>query len=378
MVPENKILFIYRIDHKDLSTFGIYQKLQNQVEAWKQFGYIADTITLSGKIISLNETPQKSGKSLLTGRLFSKIFFLNNILSTKIDFSNYEILIIRYMPLTFGMNDFFNEFKLKNPNCKILLDLPTYPYLHEYKGILKLIAQWSLPKNLSLYVDGILHLGKENCIFGVPVIPIFNACNTKLIRQKSTFSKDSSKLNLVYISSLWRTLGLKDVIYAIKEFNSQDDFRKINLTIIGEGKEKQSLKHLVVNVGISEYVQILPAAFKEDLEQVINLQDIGLGAVITEIDNNIKYTQALRHRLYASYGLPFITNVYDRSFSDSNQILYLPNRKINRLFLEEVYIWYAKNILEMPQLSTNLRLFAENNLKEEVNVKNILNFVAKS
>lgn len=374
---ENKsILLIYRIDQFESNSYGIFQKLNNQKRAWTSHGYNCDIITFDNKKISFNAKP-----ILITSQLFinysliSEFLFFHLIKLASIDFKKYDIVFIRHVPIAIGLKSLISHIKSNNEITKIILDLPTFPYLHEYSGIKKIIAKMLSPSKLN--IDGITHLGNEMNIFGVPVIHVINSYDSTSVQPKTEFSDTKSEIKLIYIASLWRLLGLESFMKAIILFNNSFKNRRIQLTIVGNGFEKFKLIQLMKNFGMPSYIHLESSKYGQDLNEIINQHDLGVGAIVDINQLGINYTQALKHRMYAGYGLPFFTNVFDAAFINVQGVYLLENRIIDLKTIENIWNWYMDQIDNMQKISHDLRLFTEKNLVEDRNIEKIITFVDK-
>ena len=368
----NRILFIYKIDEHRESHLGINAKLQRQILAWERQGFTADSLTLS----DLNEFSKNPIFPRIQNVLLQFLFFnfCRKYLLKK-DLV-YTIIFIRHTPLSIGLNKFLLFLRKKYPNTKITLDLPTYPYIHEYKGLKKILAKSLLPKNLKPNLNFISHLGQEDLIFEIPVIHIINTIDTSKIEPKNNFSMHSNELRLISVSSLWTLFGLSNLVDALKLFNDKSNDQKIFLTIVGDGPKRKTLEDHVKTINLSKYIKFTGFLFDENLNNLINSNDLGVG-IITLDSKYFGYTQALKHRMYAGYGLPFFTNVTDAMFINNDSVLMCESKEIDTVFLTQIYDWYVNNLSNYETMSKNLRIFAEKHLSEEINVKKILTFVEK-
>ncbi len=370
-----RVLFIYKIDLENESHLGIFNKLQNQKVAWQNQGYNVESITVA----EVKKVTKIGTYSKFLDYHLNLFFFkyCHTVVTRIVDNLDYQFIFIRHIPLAIGLNRFLISLREKFPNAKIIVDLPTYPYIHEYKGLKKVLAQYLLPKNLSERCDFITHLGPEKVLFGVPVISIINSVDTSKFKLKTQFDKNLKTLKLISVSSLWRLLALPDLIIAIKRYNDQSKDKKIFLTIVGDGPQKKSLQDQVDSLQLTEFVNFTGFQYEDKLTQLINQNHMGVGVIINSESKNILYTQALKHRMFAAYGLPFFTNIVDPGFVNLNSILLLQDQSIDVKLLTKIFDWHLTNIPHYENITKDLRSFAEINLNEQINVKKILTFVEK-
>ena len=372
------VLLIYLLNIDERATLGIYNKMKRQVVAWQKNGYEVHTITYSSDGISkMCKGKNQVFKLKYLSYSLRHFFFLFLILKSGFINQKYEFIIIRHMPIVAGFKYFLRKLKKNIPGVFIILDLPTFPYLHEYKGVKTIIAKLFLPLELRNYVDAITHLGFEKSIFNLPVIQVKNSADFENISVKSDFQMNPHSIRILSVSSLWRDEGLKEVINSIKKFN-QTDHSKVYLTIIGEGNVKSDLINLVIEEDLTQYVHFESSKYGQELTHYTNNHDIALGGLLKNSELNLLNFQKLRHRLYLSAGIPFVTNTREKSFENKKYIFDPGNIPLKPEFLDELFKWYISNLPNFAKFSVEMRNYAEKEFTEDANVKNIINFAAKS
>ncbi|HMP30693.1 MAG TPA: hypothetical protein PKD85_13895, partial [Saprospiraceae bacterium] len=103
---------MYRIDPFDKKTYGIYQKLKNQIRAWKSFGYDCDTITFDNHKLTFNGNVLRNNTEYPLGSLWNTtLLFLQWITWSNLDFKKYDIVLIRHTPIGWGLKSLIAQIK---------------------------------------------------------------------------------------------------------------------------------------------------------------------------------------------------------------------------------------------------------------------------
>ncbi|MBK8700979.1 MAG: hypothetical protein IPN29_16155 [Saprospiraceae bacterium] len=321
-----KVLIIYKIYSDDESTKGIYRKMLEQARSLERMGAKVDMVSLHSKGVQLD------GKLVILKSLLNegkrRLFELFDFYSTLKKLENleqYNVIYIRYTPLSLGLLGFLKFLKKNKPNCKIYLDLPTYPYLKEYTGLRKIMAQMiSLRhKYLKKYVTKIITVGNETSIWGMPVVQIKNAIDPESYKLKNSLYVDGV-IRLILVSTFWHWHGIDRLVKGLIAYNStQNPKYKIYLTLIGEGAEVSKIRELAEHPAVKENIFFFPSAYGGELNQFFDQADIAVGTLAVD-RINLKECSALKHREYGARGIPFIYAGVDLSFDGKDFVLSIP------------------------------------------------------
>ena len=130
--------------------------------------------------------------------------------------------------------------------------------------------------------------------FGLDTICIYNPLDKNKIIQKSKIKSslkfDKRKLNIINVG---RFTDQKDQITLLKAVNLIKDKIRLQLTIVGRGKEKENLKNFIKNNNLEGYVRLVN--FTDNPYNLINLSDIFILSSIYEgLPNVLLETQVLK------------------------------------------------------------------------------------
>ena len=240
------------------------------------------------------------------------------------DLSKYSFIYIR-KPWYMGgdLISFLKATKKHFSHIKIILEVPTYPYDSELKGIKNkplIIKDKKWRRKLYKYVDVIVTYSKDKEIFGVRTINIVNAISFDEQKRISIMKTIGSDVNIVACSRFEYWHGYDRAIKGLKgyyEKYSEGKYRFI-LHLVGDGNEMNAYRKYISENDLSEYVKIHgflsgTAIKKIYAECVIGLDSLGRHR------SGVEYNSSLKSKEYAANGLVIVSGVksefdYDDSY----------------------------------------------------------------
>ena len=356
-----KILLIYRLDTEDLKNLGVIQKLKGQSKAFASYGMVS-IITITGSKIIKDDIPVKKFKSYRLAALhFFKTIDRQNL--TK----GYDLVYIRY-----GLSSRSFIKMLSNIRGKIIVEIPTYPYGREFKGLvgnLRLIVDVYWRVKMIAHVSSIVHFGQDERIFGIPTINITNAVDLSVNEVSSTpFNKD--KINMIAVGKWNRWHGLDRVIEGLANYYKDGKMSvfPVNLSILGEGPELPSIKNNVEKKSLGDVVKFYGLQRGDALDRIYLDADIGVGSLgLHRI--GLKEASPLKNREYVARGLVVIYAGNDEILS-SPYAIQLPSNN-DLVDIEEIVKNY-KRILEKNLVKDTVRTYNLSELGWESRIQKII------
>lgn len=301
-----KGIFIYykKIDKKNLT--GIDKKVLWQVEQLNQDG-------IECKLIE----HYYDGHSLIM-----KCF---NILMARIPFGNanpewrwhdyYEDIDFIYFrrpdAITLPLLKLLKIIKLNNPNIKIIMEIPNYPYDEELglKWINKplLLKDKYNRRKLEKYIDRIAVQNDIDIIWGIKTLRFLNGIKLEDIEKRVPVQVTyNNSINICAVASLEPWQGYERIFKGLRSYYNSGACREIIIRIAGIGSEFEKYKQIVKEYGLEQRVMFLGKLSKLELEKLYNCSDLAIDTFGRyKTGNNL--STSLKSREYLAKGIPIVT-----------------------------------------------------------------------
>jgi len=339
---------------KDAMANGVIKKILNQIAALN----IEGQLSCSPFILSI---PDRNPVFLLFSYIFLDIYKKINIELKLCDF----IYIRRISPVNYSFIKLLKTIKKKNEKCKIVYEIPTYPYDHEHKSVrsrTNLLIDKIFRGKLKRYIDKIITISDDDIIFEAPTIKIKNGirCNDIQIRMPETSDQN---LHLIVVAQFTFWHGYDRLIQGLNDFYGKNEMsKKVYLHFVGDGPEMDHYNRLVEQYNLSEYVIFHGPLFGEKLTEAFNKADIAVCSLGCH-RKGIYFSSELKSREYLARGMPMVSSTkIDILPPDFNYCLYIPedDSPVNIQHIIEYYqnLIKGKTVYEMIR---EIRAFAEDN-----------------
>lgn len=289
-----------------------------------------------------------------------------------------------YMRRTYADRAYLNFIRRiceRFPKCKIIVEIPTYPYDKEmcayWYTFLIFLKEWYYRKQYQKYIDRFVTYSDDEVIFGVPTIRTMNGISTdKVTMAEESEEYNTESINMLAVALLAPHHGYERIIYGLHLYYKENPERKVYFHIAGVGSELKKYKNLVNKFGLSEYVIFYGEKRGSELEELYKKADVGLAAFGVYKDGFSKLS-TLKAREYVAKGIPVILGADDDLFDNCKFGLTYPNDSsavdINRIiqFADELYIDKKK-----IDVAREIRKFAENYADNRVTLRPIIDYIA--
>ena len=204
---------------------------------------------------------------------------------------------------------FLKKIKKSYPNCKILVEIPTYPYFKE-----SLLSISSLPLVLRdffysffcyKYIDRIVTYSMHDRIFSTKTINIMNGIDLDKVKEKKP-SNCYGVITLIAVAMFSPWHGYERLIKGLNEYKKMNGTRNVRFILVGNGPELVFYRSLVKQFKLENEVIFKGILKGESLDKVYDEADIGLG-VFGMYKKNMLYSSALKTREYLCKGLPVVS-----------------------------------------------------------------------
>jgi glycosyltransferase involved in cell wall biosynthesis len=372
-----KLAYITLLDISAKSN-GVNKKILAQCKAFVHLGYDVDlfSMTENGLMRTNLVTGERDEKQLSR---FGKIFFYNEIL----DFINknadgYDMAYLRqpYPTIkTICFRNFINKSKKKIR--KVVLEMPTYPFLDESKILKAKVYNYIFRLQFFLAkrnIDLVTYMGAlTNSIWGVKALRIFNSVDIAqypLVEKEHLEPSVEKELRLIGVAQLAYWHGYDRIISGMADFyKNNNDRRKIYFDIVGGsdfGTTESELKELVSRFKLEEYVIFHGPLHGEALNRVFENSDIAVDSLGRHRSNN-DYNCSLKSKEYCARGLPFIKSHQDDSFDGTGFYFQSPADE-SPIDIESLVSWFE----EVRNNGSDMRRFAEKQFIWETQMNKVI------
>ena len=340
---------------------GVDKKIISQIDQMKAFGLNVERIYVNKK------------KNILRAIPFSSTFAWNNIKVVDSD-----VLYIRMEPFSYPFIRLLKKCRRANPNIRIILEFPTYPYEGE---LIKLhfitrFRDYIYRKQLYKYIDrAVVYLSQKD-VFGIKPICIVNGIDVNSIPVSYKRAPDG-EIHLLSVASLQSYHGYERVIRGLKEYYQSEHDIRILYDIVGDGEAESELKECVRTCGLNEYIHFHGRKTGKDLNPYFDNADIALGSFgLYKRGSNI--SSALKTREYLARALPVVSGCVEDVLHDRNLDFYLEfENNETPIDMNTIIDFYNKIYVSSDYVSilSSIRKFAEENVDNSIAFKPVVDYV---
>lgn len=323
-----KALFL--IFHGFEEANGISKKIRYQIKALKACGLEVDTCWLDDahdhKRRMINDTILNDYGAGFKGKILKRIEYGSIIKHVREN--NITVIYVRYVhnasPFTIRLMK-----QLKKTGAYIVMEIPTYPYDQEYKGLPLpyqriLFFDKCFRKRLAHYVDKIVTFSDYDQIWGRPTIKISNGIDFSQIKIKQSVAPHTD-LRLIAVATIHPWHGFDRAIEGLALYYQKNPVRKVYMHIIGSAVPEvlSQYQQSVRKNRLEQYVFFHGSLFGEALDKMFDESDFGIGSLARH-RSQIDKIKTLKNREYAARGIPFVYSETDDDFEKMPYILKAP------------------------------------------------------
>ncbi len=226
--------------------------------------------------------------------------------------------------------------KFRRSGIKSVIEIPTYPYDHEFKSLpidhkIRLWQDKLFRKSLAKQTDAIVTFSDEKRIFGQRTINISNGIDFDELPLHHPVDC-SKEVHLIAVAEVHLWHGLDRLIEGLGQYyRNQNNKRPVYFHIVGKvwdtemygTKSATGFATHIKNYNIEDYVIFHDRLFGEDLNQVFEECAFAIGSLARH-RSGITNIKTLKNREYACRGIPFIYSENDSDFDNQPYILKAP------------------------------------------------------
>lgn len=341
MIKFDKCLFF--TNHELDESKGISKKIISQVSAIREQGI--QTFLLSYKEINNHQQVLLDGHFFFDlGKKIERHIYKNGVFyNYLINFLKKEKIDCLYIRYTQFVDIYFLIFlkKAHHLNCKILMEIPTYPYDGEFPNdsLKSIILKWKdiiLRRFFHNYVDRIVTFSTDKVIFGIPCINISNAVDADSIKIINKKNNSRHEITLIGVANVNFWHGYDRIIEGLRIYYSENVSTPVRFLIVGKGNPKvyEQLKNMIYKYGLHKFVKLMGPKSGSELDELFNVSDIAIGSLGSHRKKIIE-TKTLKNVEYAMRGLPIVYSENNNDF-DSQTYIYKAEANENPINIHDI------------------------------------------
>ena len=350
-----KGIYIYSSNDKDYKANGEAKKVLSQVKAFRKAGVDIEflDVILDRKI-----------DKVLYRMPFSGVYPKEFIRKCEKEVLDADFVFIRKNIFDGTYHKLLKTMKSANPNLKIIVEIPTYPYFQEWNRVIDKPLIWKekrvIPKVAAeKLVDYYLTLTDDKEIFGIPTIKFSNCISVEDYTPKKCLQK-TDEVHLIGVALLANWHGFDRLINGMKEYYQKTDgySTKVVFHIVGDGPELNNYKKTVDQCKLNNYVLFEGKHKGEDLDHFYDISNIGIGS-LGMYRIGLEKATSLKLREYCAKGIPFIKASDDEVFNDYEYCLSFSNND-DPIDISKIVSW--SETIDYEKAAVSMREYATHNL----------------
>lgn len=255
-----------------------------------------------------------------------------------------DYIYVRKKDMDAKLIGFLRYVKRKYPECKILFELPTYPYdkdgLNKWYNLFIVLKDRIYRNKIAKYVDRIVTYSDHDHIFGCRTLKARNGVDCSAILPNSDYSLDENEIRLIGVAQFRQHHGYERVIKGLGEYYKGKGNRNVVFYLVGNGAEKPMYEEMVHSEGLEEHVRFVGSLQGKALDEQYNKADIAVSS-LGMYKLGLTKVSPLKNREYLSKGLPIITAFDDEMLHGMDTIIDFPNDS-SPINIEKVIEFYNR------------------------------------
>lgn len=284
----------------------------------KQLGHHVDLLTYKQNALVLNEEQvlnrYPEGSRLARYDNYYRKSFLDaaKVVSPK----DYDLLYVRFQLGIPFLYPALRRFKKSNPNLKIVVETPTFPYYGELKKWSDHVMFWAdfwSKSKLRSVCDRIVTFCGQSQIMGVPAVSISNGVDLQGVPFSPKKAYAPNEIHLVGVANVANWHGYDRVVAGLEAYYGQAQAVKVFFHMVGRGRASETLAQTVAQSRAKDYVVMYPNMSGAALDDIFTKCDMGVSSL--GVHRKLLDTASdLKSREYCARGKPFLVSFHDDAF----------------------------------------------------------------
>lgn len=295
-----------------------------------------------------------------------------------------DFLYIRKVGGDYKHYRFLKYIKKQFPSCKILIEIPTYPYykegLRNIKGVLIVKDYYNYLFKMPKYIDRIVTYAEDETIFGVPTLRIMNGIDVQSV-DPIDFSGQHhpDRINMIAVSYMQPHHGYERVIEGLHQYYDNHGKCDYHIHMVGDGTDRVKYENMIHKYGLESHFTFYGMQSGKNLHEIYCQMDLALSSFGWYKDG-ISKSSALKVREYLAKGLPVVSGCREDAFDGTNGEYgeIFPN-DVSPIDFERIDSFYERIYKghDRRWVIENVREFAKDHVDNSVTMKPIVDYIAE-
>lgn len=264
--------------------------------------------------------------------------------------SHIDILYVRYFfNSCFPFNKFLRQ--CKRNGCKVIVELPTYPYdsevLHSWKDKVLFNLERYFRRYLYKGVDRIVTYTALDKIYDIKTIKISNAPASIPPLHKIRKSND---FVMIAVANFYFWHGYDRLIKGLANYIHKSNKENIHLYMVGKGNPdvEKELHAIVRENNLENYVSFTGGMSGTNLDCLFDKSDFAIGCLGCH-RKHVTEVKSLKNVEYAMRGIPFVYSEINPDFEGKDYVLKVPADDTD-IEIDSIISFYRNLIITPEQI----------------------------
>ena len=290
--------------------------------------------------------------------------------------ADYDFLYIRYPFAIPSFLRFLRVAKKENPNIKIVLEVPTFPYRQELTNPKQrvLLALDDLGhERLTHYVDAIVTFFGQSEIFGIPCIRSGNGVDVSRIPLNPKPSSGKG-FSIITVANLADWHGVDRLLRGLAAHLTDPEAVPITVSLVGDGPARPGLAAMTSDLGLGDVVRFHGVQSGPRLDALFADADVALGSLGMH-RLGLARSSSLKAREYCARGIPFVLASDDEDFPANVPFVHHVSADDRPLDVGALADFVDKLRRSSPAYMMDMRRYAEERLSWKAKLEPVLRYV---
>lgn len=353
---------------------GITKKILSQVRLLKEFYDIE---------LDIKEHKQLSRYKYVLRKIWTRLPFtgISNCWIIDEKYRDADFIYIRRGNIDASFVRFLKNVKNLKPQIMILFEIPTYPYIKEFRGYKTFpyfLKDRHNVRKLKNYIDRIITFSDDKVIYGIPTIQIANGIDfSHSVERPINKRYMPNTINLIAVAQVRFWHGYERLIKGLGNYYKFGGTRNIIFHLVGDILNKCKYESIIRDYKLDKHVILYGERSGRDLDDIYDLCDVGIDSLACHRKGIYKLS-SLKSREYSAKGLPIVSSTKIDMFDDEYKYIhYVPSDETDIdisaliLFYDSIY----KEINDFEIVSSEIVDHAKKKCDLTITMKPIINYI---